>query len=463
MAEKPKFVSLANVDPVTTMAGTDYVYCLVGGSTKKIKLEDLRQMMEQNQQQFLDENAFWIEENVASSKGAAYVNTGGNELVKLTWLSKIKGVLMDTNGNYTPLNPNNSNYTEDGDQVVKDGAVLAAYDKADWMGIVEGGYWNYLQTIEISGVTHIRHHISLIPLPGGWYTEELPVGMFKCYIKDNKLRSIPFVQPAGSKTINAFFDLAQARGKNFGLAGDPFRMFLNDYIYAKYGNRDVQNLKAADGTKIFGCGLDGTETTTQTDGWQKFLRQCTIKTGACLALGRNDGNVEVTDSDGNICHSVNVSVFENAYGQFWEMDGHVCSLDKAADTFTWKGNWLPSGTPTADTFANIPVIKVSRPTSDRSFNCDIALITDKGKQYAAFIPTQDHTGISTGDNFCYGSGGQLWLRGGNSADGSGCGLACSDSNCAWSNSYADFSARLDYHGGIKKVTSAELKALLAAA
>lgn len=37
---------------------------------------------------------------------------------------------------------------------------------------------------------------------------------------------------------------------------------------------------------------------------------------------------------------------------------------------------------------------------------------------------------------------QLWIGGGASSDGSGCGLACADSVCAWSNALACVSARL---------------------
>ena len=108
-------------------------------------------------------------------------------------------------------------------------------------------------------------------------------------MQNNQLRSIPFVVPTESQKIYKFFDLAQARNKNYGLAGEPFRNFLLQYMMAKYGNRDIQNLTAKDGTKIFGPGLDGTEkssTSTLADG---FARQKNIKTGACLALGYNDG------------------------------------------------------------------------------------------------------------------------------------------------------------------------------
>ena len=56
---------------------------------------------------------------------------------------------------------------------------------------------------------------------------------------------------------------------------------------------------------------------------------------------------------------------------------------------------------------------------------------------------------------------QLWVGGGDSNFGASCGLAFAGSSNAWSFAHANFSARLDYHGDLKEVTSAELKRLLA--
>ena len=56
---------------------------------------------------------------------------------------------------------------------------------------------------------------------------------------------------------------------------------------------------------------------------------------------------------------------------------------------------------------------------------------------------------------------QLWIGGGASSNGAICGLACAGSDNAWSDASANGSARLDYHGDLKEVTSAELKRLLA--
>ena len=444
----------------SSLNGSDYVMVVAGGTLKRITLDNLRVMMEENQQQFLDENAFYIEPNTASPRGAAYVETGGNELVRQTWLSKITGMLMSPDGHYCRLNPNDSRYTIDGDHVVKDGAVVDAYKNADWMGMLDGGYWNYLQEVTIGGVKHIRHHIALVPLPGGWYTENVPVGMFKCSEVSGKLRSIPFVKPSCVHPIKEFFNLAQARSKNHGLAGGSFRLFLLQYIMAKYGSRDVQNLQTSDGTKIFGPGLDGTEYAANSPLDNSFVRQWQIVTGACIALGRNDGNVAVLDIENHTCHSVNVGVWENPYGQYDEMDGHLCSV--GTDVYQWDVNFLPQvDSPTAADFANVAHTKFQRATvDDRRFAYDMSLVTTSGAQCASYVPRQKHVDISYGDSYLYAANGQLWLVGGSSPRNEGCGLACVDSSKDWTVSYGRYSARLDFHGAIAEVTSAQLKTLL---
>ena len=38
----------------TTLSNSDYIFVMAGGTLKRIKLDNLRAMMEENQQQFLD-------------------------------------------------------------------------------------------------------------------------------------------------------------------------------------------------------------------------------------------------------------------------------------------------------------------------------------------------------------------------------------------------------------------------
>ena len=78
-------------------------------------------------------------------------------------------------------------------------------------------------------------------------------------------------------------------------------------MMSKYAYRDSQNCKSSDGTLVWGVGLDGTEST----GTDKFAVQKGILTGHTLSLGDYDGNVAVTDANGDTVHGVNVCGFEN--------------------------------------------------------------------------------------------------------------------------------------------------------
>ena len=119
---------------------------------------------------------------------------------------------------------------------------------------------------------------------------------------------------------------------------------------------------------------------------------------------------------------------------------------------------MPTGTPTDATFAHIDHVVLTRPTS-RVWSMNI--ISNKEGQGCYMIPKESASGISYGDNFWYSDAGQLWMFGGNSGNGSYCGLAFAHSGHAWSDAPAYISARLAYYGDINKVSSARLAELAA--
>ena len=119
---------------------------------------------------------------------------------------------------------------------------------------------------------------------------------------------------------------------------------------------------------------------------------------------------------------------------------------------------MPTGTPTAATFANIDHVVLRRPTSAV---WAMNVISSENGQGTYMIPRESASGISYGDKFWYADAGQLWLSGGNSGDGSNCGLASAHSLHAWSDSDSNISARLAYYGDINKVSAARLAELLA--
>ena len=216
-----------------------------------------------------------------------------------------------------------------------------------------------------------------------------------------------------------------------------------------YGYRDSQGCKTADGTLVWGVGLDGTENTTgsSSDG---FTRQQGIKHGQTLSLGIYDGKVAVTDSVGGIAHSVNVAGFCDPWGQRWEMVQGLCSMTNSNDVYCWRHNWLPTGTPTAATFANVDCVKLTRKTSGGLGVMNI--VTDKQNQGVYMIPKASGSNLVYNDYYGYSASGQLWIFGGSSDNGSSCGLAASGSPYGWSDSGSTLSARLAYYGDIKEVS-----------
>ena len=441
---------------VSSMTDSDFIYGAFGGATHKMKISDFRTNLNQNDQQVLNDLAFYIDINTASSKGDTRVDVGGNLGMIDTLFNMRQNVLMDANGNYCHLNRNDSNYTEDGERITdSNGALLAKRLKCDMMSIIPE-YYGRVQTVTVGSTTKYLPWFSAVPLPGGFTIPQQVVGMYKSTLVSSAMRSLPNYVSDNNVNINTFFSRAQARSKNHGLANLDFQNYLLFYMMAKYGYRDSQNCKNADGTLVWGVGLDGSynPTGSTASGWD---RQNSIKHGACLSLGLRDGKGAATDSEGGTVYSVNVGGFENPWGQRWEMRQGLCSV--GTDVYCWRANWLPTGTPTASSFDNIDYVKLTRATSDGVTKMNIKTGADDQGVY--MIPGASASGISYGDHYWYSASGQLWFFGGASYSGSACGLASANSYNAWSYSSSSLSARLAYYGQTKRVTPTELARLAA--
>lgn len=436
---------------VTSLSDTNSLFGNFGGVVGQITIENLRKGLNQNDEEVLNNLAFYIDVNKPSSLGSTRVDVGGNMGMRQLWEDAAVSVIMDANGNYCELNRDDCRYTAEGDSVLNaDGTVIADFDHGDFMKIIPATYGR-VQQVTVGSTTIQRLWLSLVPLPGGYIIPQQVVSKFKCTTVGNKLRSLPGVIPAVSKTINEFFNLAQARSKNHGLANLDFHNHLLFYMMSKYAYRDCQNCKGSDGTLVWGVGLDGTEST----GTNKFVYQKNIKTGHTLSLGDYDGKAAVKDNNNTTVHGVTVAGFENPWGQYWEMMQGLCSV--GTDVFCWRHNWLPTGTSTAATFSNVEHVKLTRPTTTV---WGMNIISSEKGQGVYMIPKVSLSGVYYGDSFSYNADGQLWLRGGGSVVGASCGLAFTSSFHAWSYAAASLSARLAMYGEINRVTSdrfAELK------
>ena len=439
------------------MSDTDCIFGNFGGKVGQMSITDFRSNLNENDNMVLNELAFYIDVNSPSSLGSTYstrVDVGGNMHMRAMWEASHVDILMDKNGNYCELNPNDCRYTAEGEAVVDiaTNAILPKWQKCDMMKIIPLTY-GHIQTVQIGASTRHRLWLSLVPLPNGYIIPQQVVGKFKAGNVSGAMRSLPNMTPDNSKTINAFWNCAQTRSKSHGLANLDFRNALLFYMMSKYGYRDSQNCKGSDGTLVWGVGLDGTEST----GSDKFSDQRYIKTGHTLSLGKYDGKVSVADNNGTTVHCVNVNGFENPWGHYWEMVQGICSV--GAYVYHWRSNVMPTGTPTAASFDHIDHVVLQRATSDGVTQMN--MISSEQGQGCYMIPKASASGISYGDYYWYEAAGQLWVFGGDSDDGASCGLASASSYYSWSAAYANLSARLAYYGDINKVSSARLAELAA--
>ena len=436
------------------MSDTDCIFGNFGGKVGQMSITDFRSNLNENDNMVLNELAFYIDVNSPSSLGSTRVDVGGNMHMRAMWEAAHVDILMDKNGNYCELNPNDCRYTADGEAVVDIGtnAILDKWKNCDMMKIIPLTY-GHIQTVQIGASTLHRLWLSLVPLPNGYIIPQQVVGKFKAGNVSGAMRSLPNMTPDNFKTINEFWNCAQTRSKSHGLANLDFRNALLFYMMSKYGYRDSQNCKGGDGTLVWGVGLDGTEST----GSDKFADQKYIKTGHTLSLGKHDGKVAVADNNGTTVHGVNVNGFENPWGQYWEMVQGLCSV--GTDVYHWRSNVMPTGTPTAASFDHIDHVVLQRATSAGVTLMNI--ISSEQGQGCYMIPKASAEGISYGDDYFYNSAGQLWRFGGDSYHGANCGLAYASSAYAWTESDACVSARLAYYGDINKVSSARLAELAA--
>lgn len=444
---------LTDKEFLTSMSDSNSLFGNFGGAVGQITLANLRHALNKDDEEVLESLAFYIDVNKPSSQGDTRVDVGGNMGMRQLWEDAAVSVLMDASGNYCPLNRDDNRFTADGEAVLnEDGTVRAEFAHADFMKIIPPTYGR-VQTVTVGATTIHRLWLSLVPLPGGYIIPQQVVGKFKCAVEGSALRSLPGKVPTANKTINAFFDLAQARSKNHGLANLDFRNHLLFYMMSKYGWRDSQNCKTADGTLVWGVGLDGTESDSNYTN-NGFTNQGQIKTGHTLSLGDYDGNASVLDKNGATVHGVSVCGFENPWGQYWEMAQGLCGVGTSA--YCWRSNWLPTGTPTAESFKDVDHVVLTRATADA---WAMNIIAEAREQGVYMIPKEAKSGISYGDAYSCNVDGKLSSFGGYSSSGSSSGLNYVNISFAWSLSNPNYSSRLAYYGPLNRVTTSRFKQL----
>lgn len=433
---------LGNETLVTSILRSNTVLVEVGGSVKRITVENFMNAINNGDEQMLRQVAWGIpiKQSTQSSTNYGVIgNTAAWEEYKLY----CGRYLVANDGRAAKMSPTNSAVFADGTTVDETkGHVM-------WIG---PRLYYRVQTDSVSGVPVLW--LSMLPI-GGEFVGGANGGMYNCIgaykgsMNGSALVSRSGVAPAGSKTINAFWTAAQVNGKEWGLTDYDQRKLMLMLGLSEYGDTNIQ-------AKL-GYGVSGS---SNLDLWGAAA---SLKTGATKSLGDNWGKIGISLVNGSItgvnCSRVNMMGIEDPYGWQWEdIQGVYCG-NSANDTqdgteiFIYKGNRLPT-TAEVSTHPNGEYRQATRLTTSGYVQEIMA-----GDNFDIFPAKIGGGSTSYWADYSWANNtGQLVLWGGTANDGAYCGLAYAHSHDAWSASGASVGSRLAYYGNLTFVTGAELMA-----
>ena len=284
--------------------------------------------------------------------------------------------------------------------------------------------------------------MSTLPI-GGHYIEAPCIGAYMGGNVGDILVSRSGLSVDNNKQIRTFWANARKNGKDFGLMNYDHIRYLNMLNLSKFGNTNVQ-VNVGYGP----CGDGNT--------WGKTNA---IKTGATNSLGDKCGKIDISATAGNskACHT-NFFGIENLWGWYWQMiQGVYFGISKntgqtGSEAFLYEGNYLPTDAELS-TKPSSDYRVVQRATSG-GYTKNMTL-----GEYFDIIPS-----VVGGDSNSYwcdnywvdAAAGQLFLFGGRAWYGAHCGLGCVSGDDAFSLANGSYGARLAYFGTPKFTDGANL-------
>ena len=386
-----------------------------------------------------DTLAYWYEndENNSSTTCA----TGGNRNVIDSLRSKFKICIAKPYGDdaalISYLNETNGNKWPD------DSAVEIAISRKENRMVHFPKY--YHKTIERSpGIW--RTYISEQQIDSDYIEEpERLVGSFEAYKSDdNVLCSISGVESTHSQTIATFVTQAKANGSMWGIQDYRIHATIARMFCAYYKTTNIStsnsSIPCSGGTKRYNYG----------------------KTGATVPLGNKDGKVAVTNDTGY--YSTNFLGLEDCYYSKWEFVQGINILK--GKYVVYDGGSFPDKDVAELEAAGATNIRVvgyePNPAATEAYNGWTKAVA-QGK-YGDVVPTA-HGGSETTYYSDYSwfnpTGNRIFLRSGNSVDGSRCGVFMARASHASSHSWPDLGARLAFYGKIVVVDSDTFKKMQA--
>ena len=425
---------LANEQLVSSMLQDNSVLIEVGGSIRRIKLEDFMEAINQGDEMMLRQVAWGVPLKETSN---TYWGRVGNLQAWEEYKSMCGRYLVTDDGRAAKLDPNDSTIYADGTPLDE--------TKGNVMHISPRLYYR-VQEDSITGIPTLW--MSHIPI-GGYYIGSAnngmynAIGAYKAYRSGSKLVSRSGFAPTGSRTITQNWTDAQGNGADWGLQTYQHRQLMTMFLLGEFGDSNAQ--------KVVGGGVGGT---TSASLWEETSG---LLTGATTMLGDNFGKIPLTLSAGTDTCRVNLMGIEDPYNWQWEQvqNAYFGNIENAqqdgTEMFIYEGNRMPT-TAELETKPLGKYRQTTRPTANM-YPTKLML-----GEHFDIIPKQTGGGSSTHwATYYYGDdAGQLFLVGGNSDTGATSSLVFVGSSYAFSYSSPSRGARLAYFGKLTFVNGSQI-------
>lgn len=435
------YKNLGNADVVTNILKENGILVEVGGSIRRITLENFMKTFNTDQEELLESVAWGIpmKYGVQTSPSWGLV---GNTSALASYRAKVgryavksveAGIVQATK-----LHPGDSSMKIDGTAVATDGTESVMVIAPRLYYLVRNG--DSYPTLWLSEVPISKHYFATTA--DGLY---ICAGAYKGSVTgDNKLVSIPGVKFGQSKNINTFWTDAQNFNTGMGVINYNFLRWFQAICLSEAGGN--ANIQAA-----LGYGPGGSASIA----WDTFNASDVLTlTGKTAELGDDTGKVDISTDDGGTTNSCHVSVagIEDFWNCQWEMVqgiffGSSANTDggqTGSEVYLYEGNRMPTTAELAS-YPKGEYRQITRPTSDGYVKSIV------GGEYWDTICSE--LGGSTSSYFCdrsYNNAtGQLCLAGADSNVGAAAGPFCVNSHNAWSNAWTTFGARPAFYGTIR--------------
>ena len=429
--------NLATAAQVQTMLRTNSVFVEIDGSIRRISLDNLMSSINEGNEQLLRQVAWGVPIKDTIQSSPVWGRVGNLDMWE-EYKSLSGRYLVTNDGKAAKLSTVNSGIFADG---------TALNESLGHVMVYAPRLYFLVKNDEVAGIPYLW--MSMLPI-GGHYIEAPCIGAYKGSMSGSALVSRSGVAPAGSKTINAFWDAAQVNGKNWGLINYDHRKFMVMILLSEYGNPNAQGM--------VGNGLTGT------NNGSDYITALSFPCGNTKSLGDSFGSIahEYTMSNGiettGAC-DVSIMGIENPYAQQWEMvQGMYCgsannSGQNGTEIFIYEGNRMPSSSELA-THPSGDYRQLTRLTTN-GYVAQMIL----GEHFDVMAKSLGGGGTSYWCDYSYNNNtGQLVLWGAAAYYGAAAGLGSAYSADAWSHSSSLIGSRLAYYGELTFMSGAELVA-----